>query len=467
MRLAYGMWAYRRVGSIAAGSNVLQLTGLSSLGVGDPIIIEVGGEAGKGLFGTMGVGGVLPAATDGWSTFYYRSKDLPLALMAKVTAVADGGKTLTLDKAAAIASTNANVYFDNYPLLDAVLKEDHPAGWAVTLPSGDFAISDKLGHFYHGGWTIAGAGKGITILRSPKGAPSGGIWCFETDDTELRDFTIVGNAGQNGFGLKDHGDWVELGGIGVLITKGANCIIRNVSCFNVFRKAGWGEYTIKLQIADCDFAYDDAHMGYVEWWFGVSDSRDATIARCKIDSKYLIPGFETFRSDNVKFIDCVSKNGVFSSNSSGNFLLENLSLTVTAGSRFSDASFSGYNPGVNINSNIQPPNEAMSLGGLIKNIRLDVQGAVNADGNFLKGIIINSDNPNVTVDGGLITYPDQTSPTEIGPFGVNSTGQNTTVQNLTVTGKPFNSWEANIKILNGVVTGCTAYRIIVNGVEQA
>ena len=201
----YGLRAYKRVGSIAGGSNVLQLTEASTFKIGDQVIVEVGGERGKGQFGTMGVGGILSAATDGWRQFYYRSKDLPLALVSKITAVADGGRTLTLDKAAATAATNANVYFDNHPLLNKVLTEEHPAGWTVTLPAGDFAISDKLQHLYYGGWIISGAGKGVTILRSPKGAPGGGLQCFETNDTQIRDLTIIGNAGQNGFGLNDHG----------------------------------------------------------------------------------------------------------------------------------------------------------------------------------------------------------------------------------------------------------------------
>ena len=100
------------------GSNVLHLTEASTFEVGDQIIVEVGGEEGKGQFGTMGVGGILPAATDGWKEFYYRSKDLPRALIAKIASVADGGRTLNLDRAAAAGATNANVHFDNHPLLN-------------------------------------------------------------------------------------------------------------------------------------------------------------------------------------------------------------------------------------------------------------------------------------------------------------------------------------------------------------
>jgi hypothetical protein len=43
----YGLRAYKRVRSIAGGSNVLQLTEASRLKVGDQVIAEVGGERGK------------------------------------------------------------------------------------------------------------------------------------------------------------------------------------------------------------------------------------------------------------------------------------------------------------------------------------------------------------------------------------------------------------------------------------
>jgi hypothetical protein len=88
-----------------------------------------------------------------------------------------------------------------------------------------------------------------------------------------------------------------------------------------------------------------------------------------------------------------------------------------------------------------------------------VDGPIDARGNLLKGIVINKDNPNVTVDGGFIAYPDGRLGAVIGPFGVDATGDNAIIRNLTVTGKPANSWEANIYVRNGIVTGCRAERV--------
>ena len=200
----------------------------------------------------------------------------------------------------------------------------------------------------------------------------------------------------------------------------------------------------------------------MEWWFGVSDSIGGMFTRCKIDSPYLQRGFETFRSNGISFIDCESRNATFASNSSGNFRLENFRLPVTARSQFDEVSFPHLISAVNINSNIQPPDALLQQGGLIKNMQMTVEGPIDSKGNLLKGIIVNDFNPNVTIDGGTMSYPDGSPTAEVGPFGVNATGTNTAIRNLTVTGKPANSWEANIYVRNGIVTDCTAERIQVD-----
>jgi hypothetical protein len=235
--------------------------------------------------------------------------------------------------------------------------------------------------------------------------------------------------------------------------------VRNVSCVDVFRKAVWGERVSNLQVSDCESILTGPFRSYLDWWFGASDSDTATFTRCRIDNTHLAAGFETFRSNNVQFIDCVSKNGVFSSNSSGNFVLDGFTLTITAGSQFDKTSFSHLNPAVNINSNIQPPNAAMQIGGTIKNVSITVEGPIDRLGNLLKGIVINDQNPNITVTGGIITYPNGKPGAEVGPFGINSTGTNTVVRDLIVTGKPANWWETNIYVRDGIVSNCKAERI--------
>jgi hypothetical protein len=163
----------------------------------------------------------------------------------------------------------------------------------------------------------------------------------------------------------------------------------------------------------------------------------------------------------VAFIDCIARNASFASNSSGNFVLEGFKLTITPSAKFDDEAFSRFNPAVNINTNIQPPNAATIFGGTIRNIDIRVEGPIDSLGNLLKGIVINKDNPNVSVDGGFIGYPDGKRGA-IGPFGVDATGDNAIIRNLTVTGKPAEPWETNIYVRNGVVSNCKAAKIRVD-----
>src|SRR4051794_15940403 len=58
----FGFKDISTTGSMAAGSNQLTIAAGAGFRVGDSVIVEIGGEAGHGLRGTMGVGGVDPAA---------------------------------------------------------------------------------------------------------------------------------------------------------------------------------------------------------------------------------------------------------------------------------------------------------------------------------------------------------------------------------------------------------------------
>ena len=72
--------------------------------------------------------------------------------------------------------------------------------------------------------------------------------------------------------------WIEYG-VGVLITRSSNCVIRNVSCVDVFRKAAWGEYTNNLQVYDCDLTMNDPSG---DIWNGGSGYRTAATARSPV-----------------------------------------------------------------------------------------------------------------------------------------------------------------------------------------
>jgi hypothetical protein len=461
--VTHGLWEYKWVGSMAAGSNVLVLAKPSEFVVGDQVIIEVGGEAGKGQYGTMGVGGIYPARP-GYEWHYYLKDDAPKALVAKITAIEDGGRRLILDKSAATTTNDADVYFDNFPILESLFRDAHPPGWLIEFPAGKFATSGQItvgdargtGRV---GWIVKGAGKNVTTFRTPKGAPGSGFWFYQADNTTVSDFSIIGNFGRHGFGFQEmpNGGWfdntkgIQFGGV-------RDCVARNMSVTDVWHFGFAADQSCDgVLFEDCEIHLTEPVMTYAAWRFIAADSRNVTFLRCRHETPWLQGGFETFRSNHTKFIDCTGVNATWSSNSSGNWLLENFTLTVKPRSQFSTGSFSELNPMVNVNSNVQPPDPEILMGGMVKNIDLDCQGYINSDPDKwrnLKGIVVNDQNPKITIDGGTIRYRDPGFAS-----GVVSTGPNTVVRNLTVIGSITSAHYpgANIYVpADGVVENCAA-----------
>ncbi len=458
-RTTYGMWDYSRIGSMATGSNILTLTAPSAFRIGDPIIVQIGGEAGQGLYqptGSVGVGGVYTAGA--FPQDYYFAYDAPKALATTITGVSADGMTLTLASPAVTATTGATVYFDNYPIVNALFAESHPAGWLINFAYGSFAMSNCVFPQHLNGWTTQGQGKTNTILFAPRGAMACGFRPQICMSMTWKNFAIHGNFGDNYFGYESGlpaGIW-SYSSIGDTVS--------NMSFSNLWLKAVWFEFSRNCTVTDCDYTQIDPHRSYfAQWFFGASDSDNVVCTRCTFNSpQWLNAGYEMFRSSNCQFVDCTSTNGAFSSNSSGSFIYRGITLTTTALSRFSDASFFYLNPLININSNIQPPSPAMLLGGTISGINITVQGYMDTTNRLPGGININIDNPNITVDGTLINYLVgwHAGAGAQGAVAVNSTGQNTIVKNLTCTGttEPNGSFK-NINVQFGAVTNCTAPEI--------
>ena len=99
----FGFKDISTTGSMATGSNQLTIAAGAGFRVGDSVIVEIGGEAGHGLRGTMGVGGVDPAVDQS----YYKGADAPKALTAKIVGISADGTVLTLDHSAVTATSKA------------------------------------------------------------------------------------------------------------------------------------------------------------------------------------------------------------------------------------------------------------------------------------------------------------------------------------------------------------------------
>ena len=496
--------SYATTGTVGAGSQSLVVASNPGFQIGDSVIIAVGGEAGLGVRGTKGVGGTWPTLsyanatamnadttqannTYGWlldtgrvyrfatgtglwtivpSTTYYLAKAIPKALVAEITNVS--GTTLTLDTAATVAATNANVYFDNYPIIAAAIAAITALPQTLRVPVGTYAISDTIDIDTKEGLNFWGRGSDSSTLFSPDGTPSAKIWIVRSNHATVRDLHILGNVGANGFGLAFGTQFVTEVAIntqhshpgGVLFEAGSSGVIQDCKFTDVWR-------AVSASTASNTWAYrcvnyqTEAMLQYIQWQFQWADSSGGGCVDCEIDSEYLIHGFEAFRCNGTTFTRPVVRNAVFSMNGSGDFVIDGFDCTIEALSQF-DTAFSADEPIVNINTNIGI--EYAGLGGTISSINCVQSGAINGSGNILKCININADNPDVTVTGGSITHPNVSL--NVGT-GVNSTGDNTVVTGLTVIGTNSDATHGNINVpADATVTGCTADRIFIGGVEQ-
>jgi hypothetical protein len=467
----WGAKAVATTGTINASSNQLTVADASNLAIGDKIIVEIGTEAGAGLRGTVGVGGQWPALTYAndaardadltqahgtWSWAqsngttkwfdtndsmwkrshwapgdYYHAMAVPKALRAII--INKVGNVLTLDATASATATNAGVYFNNSDALRFVWQEIYgdTALWSnksyiFNMPAGQFAVN---GYQFLGNnrqdWEFRGQGKDVTKIFSPKGAKEVQIQPVSCSNLTFHDFELAGNAGDNYYNAGNYGadeEMPEIGDIGggfggsaIVFSKGVafgGCVdttAYNIRVRNVFDKALGGDFCTGLDVHDCECILVNGWRRYIQWMIAASDSTDCTFTNCSVTSPTLVGGFEGFRSTTVKFINCSGTNTYSSMNSTGDFLFEDCTITMTGNCELTYTTPFGEtvtptnareNPIININSNIQPPSGNMLLGGVIKNQTIVVEDYPNSFGDTFRAfVIINGQNPNVSIIG--------------------------------------------------------------------
>jgi hypothetical protein len=476
----FGCKELSTTGSISASSTSLTVASATGFEIGDPIIVEVGGEAGLGLVGSSGVGGQWPTLSyanaaareadttqaDGrwaydvdtgitkwwddvavlWkrSTIsgpaggdYYAASAHPYALTATITNIV--GNVLTLDTAATTSTTDANVYYDCQPGMDACftpdqdpynLEWDTPARTLV-LPAGNFAMDGGFGYGNTSQtWEVYGQGRDDTRIFAPRGARNCSCGGSSAPTHNWHDFEIAGNFRSNGYRMtagvseninieRDFPPFNYPSGISVL--GGASNVIHDMRISNFAGCFVACNFQGSFHCYDIEGFLDNSPMVYLSWNYQVSDSTASTypdltartpgsivFERCTSTCPHYHSAFETFRSDGVSFIDCTALNGIASSNASGAFLFDNMNLmfdedaenryTTVYGEDFCPQEGTG-NPIINVNSNIQPPSADMQLGGVILNPTIVLEGPMNtADNSGPPAFIIpNAFNPNVKV----------------------------------------------------------------------
>jgi hypothetical protein len=477
----FGLRGAATTGSIDADSNSLTIAEDKYFRIGDRIIVEVGGENGGGLRGTIGVGGTYPnlnyanAAemnadtgrpnlTYAWmrdtgdvrSSYggkwnqdgrYYLQKIAPKALLAKITAISNDGLNLTLDARARVAATDANVYLDNIGYFaicgEAAVGPPAPDNIRIKLPAGRFAVSGYVSIKAKTGWQIFGQGKTETEVFSPKGCRSATIEAFQSDYTVVRDLHLHGNARNHGYGLDWVGDTVSTFPYGIHFNLCQHCVAQDCKVTDAFMKSVGAAYAKDCWARRIEVISTEAFQCYIQWLIAWSDSQLGGVEDCTIDSPYLTAGLEMFRSSGVIFRRVKTRNATFSSNSSGgNFLFEDCAIMIEANSQMSEPSFSHHNPIININSNIRPPNEDMALGGRIVRQTITVKGYINSNHDNLIYCVINAENPNIIIEG---TYPDAENPKgffsgpgwHVGTNGFNGIFVRSAGRNVTIRGMRF------------------------------
>jgi hypothetical protein len=467
----FGFKSLETTGSIAAGSNQLRVASAVGFKVGDSVIIGVGGEAGEGLRGTTGVGGVWDPSTSPFynSNAYYFGAVAPKALVARVTGVGADG-TLTLDKAASASTTNAYVYYDNKPAWDAAVASTTAAGVTLDIPAGDFAVSGTLKLAARNGWTVEGAGKDATKLFAVDGGNAAMISIFQSNNTVVKDFELDGNARLQGYGFAPPAEGWQPGGIVFTLCYGGTA--QDITVRDVWNMAVGSQQSTNVWAYRVDAHLTDGLAQYTQWQFQWSDSTGGGAVDSSVESPVLAAGFNSFRSTGTSFIRPTLVNASMAANTSGNFLYEDVKITITANSYVDDNWFSKLNPLINVNSNLDATNPLIMQGGKIINAQIVQEGYINSAHDILAGIMIGYKNPNVTVSGGSYIAPDYVSGnTGSGPVGIWSHGANTVIDGFGVVGKGV---VPNIIVDTGGVANSFANSIWVksgqainNGIPQA
>lgn len=494
-----GVKALATTGSIAAGSNRLMVARADGFSIGDSLIVELGGEASRGLPGSPGVGGVWPTlayadesameADKGRPTgtycyltdtemvyrwdapgvagrwfndpnLYYWNKAVPLALRARIIAIA--GHVLSLDTAAAVTSTDARVHFDNAPVFNAAarrLADDTALVW----PAGVFACGEVLQLAKHTGVTIAGAGQKRTTLFSPRGVISVGMSLNTCTRAEVCDLTLAGNAYLDwGWGL-DLRYTTQItppnSNYALDILSSKACIARDLTVTNPWLGAG-AHNSERCEFRRILVTTDGLHR-YVSWMINWVNSTDCWSYDCEVRSKVLTAGFECFASNRCGHIRPTGLNAVCALNSAGACVLDSPRLTVTDHAQLSPLSFNKMESMININTNI-PQNKGVS-GNTIRNAVLIQQGYINADNDTLKGITVSGASFDTVITGGFYAAPDYAAPSTLGgPQAIvaNDTQcRNTMVSNFQASGVTADVYHPNLQVTFGRVSHCRAPRI--------
>jgi len=479
--------AFSTTGSISASSTSLTVADASGFAVNDYLIVEIGGEAGAGARGTIGVGGAWPdlsyanavamradtGRADGqyayradtgnvyrsfggvWQqqTYYYWAKVIPRSLAARI--IAKAGNVLTLSVPAVVATTNAKVYFDNFPVFNARAADAN--GTEIAWPAGNFALSDMCWAQGKSGWHMHGTSKTATKLFFPKGISAVALIDFSGTGSGNRvsNLCVQGNALTQGYMIAWNPPGTDQTAakahMGILFSSQTNGVISDTKSIDTFQSAVVS-YCVNTSIYRNDAFLTEGLQEYVQWQIHGADSTGGEFVDCTVTSAKLTAGIEWFRSTGNIIRNYTGVNATVSLNSCDNWQVINPAIAITANSQLNQTSFGKNNSVITITDTIG--GLPISNGGILTNPTINMQGYINAENDELTGIIVGV--PNVRIIGGTYNGLDYAAPsTLMGPQGIRSNGLNTLVSCFTCHGQiaagSATVDRANIGVNNGLI----------------
>jgi hypothetical protein len=517
----FGVLPLATTGSMTAASTTLTVASNPGFAIGDPIIVEIGGESGAGARGTRGVGGQWPTLTyanaaaraadtsqvtnklaaqldtgvvyqwngSAWSVFAtsgFFDLMLPRALIATITNIS--GTTFTLDTAATVSTTTANVYLNAAEKYSEVLgatydySNTHFSDLTIEWPAGQFAWglynerkdlgSNRLR------WSLRGAGIANTTIFSPKGTISLNLYQGDwTGPSEVHDFTVTGNCLATGGYHSDYNATTDVPVQGFpnnLQFGGTDIAGYNIRSTDWFGGALLYFYATNSTFENVELEHATGHREYTGWGLNLVNSTNCSATTASIESDYFLAGFEQFQCTDCTFTDITGRNTFCAINSSGNWRFTGVNITLETGA--ADTAYqtwaSSFTPVVNINSNIdnQQGGDSESDGGVFSNFHL-VQETGFRSGVVFSMINVDGTGDNVSILGqfpdkpntlGLIELPNYSSGTANGVRDDSST-RTILIDGVRVIGTNSGGPDIGAGSSNATITNCVAETITTPG----
>lgn len=523
----FGLSSITTTGSMTAASTTLTVASNPGFAIGDPIIVEIGGESGAGAVGTRGVGGQWPALTYAnatamnadtsqvlnqvcvlldtavtyrWNEVSWVLNDtansytgfmLPKSLLATITNIS--GTTFTLDTAATVSTTNANVYMNNAVKYQEVLGatyfslDDEISDLTVEFPAGNFAWGTHDESLGLGSnrirWEWRGLGVDETQIFSPEGVMSLELSQGSCTTPVFHDIELLSNCrADGGYQMRyDEGtdrpnqSWPT----SLLFGTSSDALIYNVRAIDPNQAGIALSYCTNAIVHDCTIEHTTGHRQYTQWMFNFANCTDCTAYNITIDSDYYLAGYEMFQSTGCVFEDFTCRNAVCSANSADEWRMTRINVTMETGCLDTDYFdwVSEFGVIINISSNIdnQQGNPDGAFNGTFNDFHLVQQADIRSGFAPLTMINMSGTTNYITISGQFPDKPNTLGLIEIpsGAYGGlskavrdDSATRFVTVDGVRVIGSNTTGPDIQIDSINGTVTNCVADTIATDGTQS-